>query len=138
MFRLDVAKAGVAYVAIAIHICCKCKFQMFQLFQTYVASVLFIWILHMLQWLSMYIASLCSKCFAYLRPMLQVFHLDVACVSDICCKRLFKIFHLFQMYVASVFHLDVVVEMHICCKHMYVNVSPISDLCCRSAIMLQH
>jgi hypothetical protein len=27
----------------------------------------------------------------------------VASVSEACCKRLFKMFHLFQMYVASVF-----------------------------------
>jgi hypothetical protein len=30
----------VAYVVVAIHIYCKCVFQMFYLFQTYVASVL--------------------------------------------------------------------------------------------------
>jgi hypothetical protein len=44
-FHLD-----VAYVAVAIHICCKCLFQMFHPFQMYVASV-FILMLHMLQWL---------------------------------------------------------------------------------------
>jgi hypothetical protein len=36
----------VAYVAMAIHVCCKRLFQMFHLFfQTYVTSV--IWMLHM-------------------------------------------------------------------------------------------
>jgi hypothetical protein len=35
VFYLD-----IAYVALAIHICCKCMFQMFQLFQTYIVSVL--------------------------------------------------------------------------------------------------
>jgi hypothetical protein len=34
VFYLD-----VAYVAVAIHICCKRMFQMFHLFQTYVAEM---------------------------------------------------------------------------------------------------
>jgi hypothetical protein len=33
MFYLD-----VAYVVVAIHICCKCMFQMFHLFHTYLAE----------------------------------------------------------------------------------------------------
>jgi hypothetical protein len=37
---LQVFYLDVAYVALAIHVCCKYIFQMFQLFQTYVASVL--------------------------------------------------------------------------------------------------
>jgi hypothetical protein len=51
----------VAYVAMAIHVCCKCMFQMFQLFQTYVASVLSAY----------YIVDIhaCCKC------MFQIFHL---------------------------------------------------------------
>jgi hypothetical protein len=42
MFHLDVAysRSGLAYVAMAIHVYCKCMFQIFQLFRTYVASVL--------------------------------------------------------------------------------------------------
>jgi hypothetical protein len=59
-----------------------------------------------------------------------VFHMDVAkvdqnvayvakCFLEACCKRLFKIFHLFQMYVASVFYLDVVYVSHICCNSMF-------------------
>jgi hypothetical protein len=37
---MDVAKADldVAYVAMAIHVCCKYLFRMFHLRQTYVAS----------------------------------------------------------------------------------------------------
>ena len=37
----DVAKVdqGVAHVAMAIHICFKCMFQMFYLYQTYVAGI---------------------------------------------------------------------------------------------------
>jgi hypothetical protein len=42
MFHLDVAcfHLDVAYVAVAIRVCCKFMFQMFYLIQTYVASVL--------------------------------------------------------------------------------------------------
>jgi hypothetical protein len=61
---------------------------------------------HMLQ---VYVSSV----FRYFRCMLQVFRMVaakvyrdvayVASVSESCCKRLFKIFHLFQTYVASIF-----------------------------------
>jgi hypothetical protein len=86
----------------------------------------------------MYVVSVCSKCFTYFRHRhMQVFHLDVAYVSDICCKHLFKMFHLFYTYVANMF-MCVVVAIHICCKHMFVNVLPVSDVCCRSDFMLQH
>ena len=39
----------------------------------------------------------------------------VACVSEACCKCFFKMFRLFQTYVASVFYLDVAHVSHICC-----------------------
>jgi hypothetical protein len=59
VFHTDVAKVDqdIAYLAIAIHVCCKRLFQMFHLFfQTYVANV-FIWMLHMFQ---TYVASIIS------------------------------------------------------------------------------
>jgi hypothetical protein len=42
MFHLNVSKVnlGVAHVAMAIHTCFKSMFQVFHLFQTYVANVL--------------------------------------------------------------------------------------------------
>jgi hypothetical protein len=40
-----------------LEVCCKC----------------FTWMLHILQWLYMHVASVCSKCFIYF--------------SDVCCKR---------------------------------------------------
>jgi hypothetical protein len=53
-----------------------------------------------------YVANVCF------RGMLQAFHMNVAevdrdvaysaSVSEACCKRLFKMFHLFQTYVASI------------------------------------
>ena len=48
MFRLSVAKVnqdvakvdrGVAHVAMVIHVCFKCIFEMFHLYQTYAASI---------------------------------------------------------------------------------------------------
>jgi hypothetical protein len=99
VFHIDVAKVDqdVAHVAMAIHVCFKCRFQMFHLFQTYVASVL----------------SGCCKstsgCYIYM----QVFQM----FSYVCCNcfylhvcndytRVFKFFScvllVFQTYVANV------------------------------------
>jgi hypothetical protein len=57
VFYLDVAKLNlnIAYVAMAIHVCFKRMFQVFHLFQKYVASVSsgcfnVDLVLHMLQW----------------------------------------------------------------------------------------
>ena len=50
---------------------------------------------------------------------------DVASVSEVFYKRLFKIFYLFQTYIAAsgfmlqVFYLDVAYVSHICCKCMF-------------------
>jgi hypothetical protein len=58
----------------------------------------FIWILHMMLWLYMYVSK-------YFRCMFQVFRLDVACVTMViyeCFKRMFQVFHMFQTYVASI------------------------------------
>jgi hypothetical protein len=56
VFCIDVAKVD-RNVAIAIHVCFKCRIQIFHLFQTYVASIL----------------SGCCKC-------LKCFHLFVASI----------------------------------------------------------
>jgi hypothetical protein len=62
----------------------------------------------------------------------------VASVLEACCKRLFKMFHLFQTYVASVFYLDAAYVSHLCCESMfemfqlfqsYVAISVISGYC---------
>jgi hypothetical protein len=78
--------------------------------------------------------SACLKCFRCFRCMLL--RMDVAKVDQgycICCKcfiGLFKTFHLFQMYVASV----LIWRLHM--FHTYVlqqyfpNVSVVSVLCC--------
>jgi hypothetical protein len=43
----------------------------------------------------------------------------VASVLEACSERLFKTFHRFPMYVASVFYQDVAHVSHICCKSMF-------------------
>jgi hypothetical protein len=49
-------------------------------------------VLHMLQWLYIYISSVCSKCFSCFKCILQVCLFDVAYVAlaiHICCKCMF-------------------------------------------------
>ena len=64
--------------------------------------------------LKAYVTSVCFNCLRYFRGMLHVFYMDVSkmdrdvahvtMVAHVCCKRLFKMFHLFfQTYVVSVF-----------------------------------
>jgi hypothetical protein len=91
-------------------VCCKCMFEVFQMFQRYVASVsygccksrseccIYCKVFHM------YVASVYSKCFICFRCILQVFYLDVAYIAvaiHICCKHMFQIFHLLQSYVVA-------------------------------------
>jgi hypothetical protein len=54
---------------------------MFHLFHLDVACL--ISMMHMLQWLYTYVASVCSKYFTCFRRMLQVFYLDVTYVTNI-------------------------------------------------------
>ena len=83
-----------------------------QVYISNVSSVLdvcckcFIWMLHMFQWLYTHVASVYSKYSIYFRRMLQVF-LSRCCICCGCYT------HMLQEYVA--------------------NVSPVSDVCCRSA-----
>jgi hypothetical protein len=82
MFHLD-----VAYVAMTIHICCECFFQMFQLFHLDVVCF------HLdVAYVGMAIC-VCSKCFTYFKHMLQAFYLNVAYVAvaiHICCQHMFQ------------------------------------------------
>jgi hypothetical protein len=87
---LQVFYLDIAYVALTIHVCCKYMFQMFQLFQTYVASVL-------------------SRYFIYCTDytcMLLVYVSNVSTVLNVC----YKCFYLDVTYV--------IVHIHICCKRM--------------------
>jgi hypothetical protein len=80
-----------AYVS---HICCKSMFEIFQLFQSYVAigvfmlqpAIVFIWMLHMFH---RYVASVYSKCFICFRLVLH---------SSVSCCKCF----VFQRYVQRV------------------------------------
>ena len=67
VFHVDVAKVDrdITYVAMAIHVCCKRLFQMFQLFQMDVARVL----------------SRCCVYFMCFKCMLHMFYLYVAKVD---------------------------------------------------------
>jgi len=94
---MDVEKVDrdVAYVAMAIHVCCKRLFQMFHLFfQMYVANV-FIWLLHMFH---TYVASVFSGCCVCFTLIFKRFSGVFASVSDVC----FKYFICFQTYIAIV------------------------------------
>jgi hypothetical protein len=66
---------NVAYVAMAIHVCCECLFKMFHQLQTYVASVL-----------SKY--YICCSGYTH---MLQEYILNVSSVSDVCCRKCFHV-----------------------------------------------
>jgi hypothetical protein len=69
------SRSGVAYIATAIHVWCKC---MFQLFQMYVVSVL---------------SGCCICCTGYTR-MLQVYDSNISAVSNVCCKCFIWILHM--------------------------------------------
>jgi hypothetical protein len=64
-FRYCKSRSGVAYVAMTIHVCCKCMFQ------KYVASVL--------------LSRCCICCTGYTR-ILQVYVSNVVVVSNVCCR----------------------------------------------------
>jgi hypothetical protein len=113
----------VAYVSMSIHLCCKCVFQMFQLFSN-VCCNWFIWMLHMLDWLYTYTASVCFQ-------MFRLFQTYVASVLSGCCICCNRHTCMLQVYVSNisvvsnmlqVFYLDaayVAVARRICCKSMF-------------------
>jgi hypothetical protein len=82
MFYLD--------VAIAIHVRCKCVFQMFQLF--YLDVVRF----HMLQWQY----NICCKCIFQMFHLLQTYVASVLSGCSIYCSGYA---HMLQMYVSPCF-----------------------------------
>jgi hypothetical protein len=83
---IDVVKVDrdAAHVVMDIHVCFKCMFEMFHLFQTNVVSVLFGCCKNRFECcIYMHVASLCFKCF-------QVFHMYV-------CKCFIWMLHMFVM-----------------------------------------
>ena len=66
----------VAYVAMAIHVCCKCIFQMFQLFSSGCCMCVYVDVAKV-DWDVLYVAT----------RMLKAFVPNVSVVfSDVCCK----------------------------------------------------
>ena len=111
MFYICVTKVDqdVAHVAMAIHVCFNCMFQLFLLFLAYVASVSSGCCKSRSECcICMHVASVCF------RGVLQVFHIDVAKVDrdvahvamaiHVCFKCMFRMFHLFfHTYVCKCF-----------------------------------
>jgi hypothetical protein len=105
------SRSGVAYVAMAIHVCCKCMFQMFQ---TYVLSVLSGYCIcckcmfQMFHLFQVYVTSVSSRCCICFRHMLQASIQNVSSVSDICYKYVLSgcyscYTHMLQTYVCKYF-----------------------------------
>ena len=87
---LQVFYLYVSYVAMTIHVCCKCMFQMFLLIQTYVVSVL---------------CGCCICCSSYthmLQADVQMFHLFQTYVAASVFISRRNMFHAFQMFVSYV------------------------------------
>ena len=77
-FYLDVAHVS--------HICCKSMFEMFQLFQPYVAISVF-----MLQ-----VASVLSGCCICFTHMLQVYVPNISSALGVCCIQVFHVTSVFM------------------------------------------
>jgi hypothetical protein len=112
VFYIDFAKVywDIAHVAMAIHVCFECIFQMFYMYQTYVASFFHLYIAKvdldvaytcMLQAYILNVSGVTyvsCKCFIW---MLHMFAINFKCfanVSDVCCNY----FSCFRAYIASV------------------------------------
>jgi hypothetical protein len=127
MFYLDVAKVDLVLQSIYTYVasvCFNCFKRMLQVFYLDIAYV------------GVAIHVCCnSQCFTRFIPML-LFHLDVAYISDICCKCLIKMLDLFKMYASLFIWMLQLLYIYICCKRVFVNVLLVSDVCCRSAFIL--
>jgi hypothetical protein len=109
---IDVAKVDrdIAHVVMDIHVCFKCMFQMFHLFQTYVASVL------SGRYKSrygcciyMHIVSVCFKCFIRIFANISSgYCISLQLFSNVfrrfrkCFIYLFKCFICLLLYVANI------------------------------------
>jgi hypothetical protein len=122
VFRMDVAKLDrdVVYVASVSEACCNRSLKMFSsVFRRMLLAFLSgccTCFTHMLQ---EYVRNVSAISVLYCK--LQMFYLDVAYVSHICCTYMSQMFHLLQTYVAFK------------CFMLYVyvsNISSASDLCC--------
>ena len=117
--------------------CFRCMLHMFHLDVAKVDLVL-----HMLQWLYTYFASVCFKCFSYFKRMLQsvlsgyciccsgntcmlqVYVPNVSPVSHLCCKCFIWMFHIAMLPMFR--HL---------LQASIQNISSVSDVCCKCVYM---
>jgi hypothetical protein len=108
VFHINIAKVDqdVAHVAMTIHICFKCRFQMFHLFQIYVVSVsfgccksrfgccIYMQVFRMFSYVyckcfHLDVCNGCTRGFKFFLMFLQVFQTNIASVStvsDVCYK----------------------------------------------------
>jgi hypothetical protein len=121
LFHIGVAKVGhdvakvdrdVANVAMAMHVCFKCMFQMFYLYQMYVVSVFirmlqkYIWMLHIhtcCNNMFSVVSYVCCKCFIW---MLYMFAVVFKCFYK-CFRRMFQVFYLSFFCMLQLLLLDV-------------------------------
>jgi hypothetical protein len=99
---LQVFHPDVAYIAMAIHVCCKCIVPNV-LAVSDVRCKCFIWLLHMFH---TYVVSVLSRYCICFTHMLQVCYLDGACVSHIFCKCFIWIC-IYLTHMLQVLHLNV-------------------------------
>jgi hypothetical protein len=102
-------RSSVVYVAMFIHVCCKCMFQMFQLRR--MLQVVYLYAAYVALAIHARYKCMFSNVSVVFKCMLQVFYLDV-------------------VYVA--------VAIHVCCKCMFSNVSAVSNVCCKCFIWMLH
>ena len=120
MFDIDIAEVDrdVAHVRMAIHVCFKCMFQMFYLFQTNFANVLSRCCKNRSRCcIYMHVASICFKCFQVFHTyvckcfiwMLHMFAMVLKCFPCVFAsvfRRLFQVFHVF-FFMLQLLHLDI-------------------------------
>ena len=108
LYRCCKVDRDVAHVAMAIHVCFKCRFQKFHLFQTYVVNILFrccktrsgcCIYMQVFQVFSHVYCKCFILMFAMATHVFSCFSWYFASVSDICCKcficfgRMLQVFH---------------------------------------------
>jgi hypothetical protein len=104
----------------AIHVCCKCMYQMFQLFQMYVASVS---------------SGRCICCSCY-TPMLEPCFPNVSTVSSGCCICCSGYTRILQVYVPNVSPI-----LDVFCKYfiwMLLYIAVVIHICRKRAFQLFH
>jgi hypothetical protein len=105
---LQVFYLDVLYVAMAIHVCCKCMFQTFHLFQMYVIAVL----------------SRCSICLSGYTHMLRASMQNILSVPDICCKYIYLDVVVDVHICCKCMFINISLISNLCCRSAsYFNIS---------------